>query len=205
MGIGRQVVELDRCLGNVGSPGNVGHMRHDQLPLPGDAPTVVQTRYGPVDVDGVVREVIVVDGKVLDDDSPGNSNDISNAGSIQIVAINPNKPNQYSVTTLPLEESLLTNALMLHINDPQPEYVALSPGKHLAAVSLQENNGIVIVDPVAAEIVGAFNLGTVSDRPADLLDDDEVRQAVANAYKYGNKPTGSGYRPMKVGTLSGDA
>jgi hypothetical protein len=119
--------------------------------------------------------VIVVDGKVLDDDSPGNSNDISNAGSIQIVAINPNKPNQYSVTTLPLEEALLTNALMLHINDPQPEYVALSPGKHLAAVSLQENNGIVIVDPVAAEIVRAFNLGTVSDRPADLLDDDEVR------------------------------
>jgi DNA-binding beta-propeller fold protein YncE len=120
------------------------------------------------------KPVIVVDGKVTDDDSPGNINDISNAGSIQIVAINPDKPNQYSVTTLSLDETLLSNALMLHVNDPQPEYVALSPGKHLAAVSLQENNGIVIVDPVAAEIVGAFNLGSVSERPADLLDDDKV-------------------------------
>ena len=120
------------------------------------------------------KPVIVVDGKVTDEDSPGDINDISNAGSIQIVAINPDKPNQYSVTTLSLDETLLSNALMLHVNDPQPEYVALSPGKHLAAVSLQENNGIVIVDPVAAEIVGAFNLGSVSERPADLLDDDKV-------------------------------
>ncbi|MCP4001157.1 MAG: hypothetical protein GY727_09630 [Gammaproteobacteria bacterium] len=119
--------------------------------------------------------LIVVDNKVVDDDAPGNINDISNVGSIQLVAINPNKPNQHRITTLALDETLLGNALMLNINDPQPEYVALSPGKHLAAVSLQENNGIVIIDPVAAEIIRAFNLGIVSDRPADLLNDDKVR------------------------------
>lgn len=30
------------------------------------------------------------------------------------------------------------------------------------------------------------------------LDDDEVRQAVRNAYKYGKKPTGTGYEPTKT-------
>jgi hypothetical protein len=119
--------------------------------------------------------LIVVDGKVVDDDAPGNINDISNKGSVQILAINPNQPNRHSITTLPFDEALLRNALMLNVNDPQPEYVALSPGKHLAAVSLQENNGIVIVDPVASEIVGAFSLGTVAERPADLLDDKQVK------------------------------
>jgi DNA-binding beta-propeller fold protein YncE len=79
------------------------------------------------------------------------------------------------VTTLPLDETLLSNAQMLNINDPQPEYVGLSPDNKLVAVSLQENNGIVVIDPVAAKIVTAFSLGTVSERPADLRDDGEVK------------------------------
>jgi hypothetical protein len=118
--------------------------------------------------------LIVVDGKVVDDDAPGNPDDISEKGAIQIVTVNPNQPNHYSVTTLPLDEVMLRNAKMLNIDDPQPEYVALSHGNQLAAVSLQENNGIVIVDFAAAKIVGSFNLGTVSPRPADLVNDGEV-------------------------------
>ncbi len=132
--------------------------------------------------------LVVVDGKVVKDDSPGNTNDISNAGAIQIIAINPDQPNRYSVTTLPLDEALLRNARMLFVDDPQPEYVALSPGKHLAAVSLQENNGIVLVDPLAAEIVGAFSLGSVKDRAADLLNDGQVRMDQLYPIDAGNQP-----------------
>ncbi len=118
--------------------------------------------------------LIVVDGKVIDDETPGHEADISLAGSIQIVAINPEQPNRHTVTTVALDKELLHNAEMLFSGDPQPEYVALSPGKHLAAVSLQENNGIVLIDPAAGEIVGRFSLGTVTDRPADLLDNNLV-------------------------------
>jgi hypothetical protein len=125
---------------------------------------------------GIENEpVIIIDGKVADTKEPGHPDDISSPGAIQILAINPDQPNRYSMTNIELDANLLRNALMLYPDDPQPEYAALSPGKHLAAVSLQENNGIVLVDPVAGEIVGAFNLGVIKDRPADLLDDGEVR------------------------------
>jgi DNA-binding beta-propeller fold protein YncE len=119
--------------------------------------------------------LIVVEGKVVEDDAPGNANDISEKGVIQIVAINPEQPTQYSVKTLLLDASLLRTAQMLNTDDPQPEYVALSPDKKRAAVSLQENNGIVVIDTMTREIVAAFNLGTVSERPADLRDDGEVK------------------------------
>ncbi len=118
--------------------------------------------------------MIVVDGKVVDDDAPGNPDDLSAKGAIQIVTIDPARPNHYSLTTLPLESALLRGAQMLYVDDPQPEYVSIAHDNKLAAVSLQENNGIVLVDYLAAEIVGAFNLGVVSPRPADLVNDDEV-------------------------------
>ena len=141
--------------------------------------------------------LIVVDGKVVDDDAPGNPNDISEKGSIQIVSINPNKPNHYSLTTLPLESALLRTAKMLNIDDPQPEYVAIAHDKHLAAVSLQENNGIVLVDYLAAEIIGAFNLGVVAPRPADLVSNGEV--ALVQSY-----PTDASAEPL-AGTRFPDA
>ena len=117
--------------------------------------------------------LIVVDGKVLDSDAPGHANDISEKGSIQIVTINPLKPNHYSLTTLALGESLLRDAHMLNAADPQPEYVAIARGRQLAAVSLQENNGIALVDYLAGEVTGAWDLGVVAARPADLVNDDD--------------------------------
>jgi DNA-binding beta-propeller fold protein YncE len=118
--------------------------------------------------------VIIADGKVIDDDAPGQLNDISFAGLIEIVALNPNAPRSYRVTRVELPPELLRNSLMLFEDDPQPEYVTISPGKHLAAISLQENNGIVLLDPAKGEIVGSFSLGSVTNRLADLKNDDAV-------------------------------
>ncbi|MDP6437871.1 MAG: hypothetical protein QF790_11355 [Gammaproteobacteria bacterium] len=118
--------------------------------------------------------VIVKDGQVTKNKSPGNESDISFPGAVQIVAVNPDSPGNWSVATIDLPASLLRDAQMLYSEDPQPEYVALSPGKHLAAVSLQENNGIVTIDPVANEVVSAFSLGRVNDRAADLSADDDI-------------------------------
>ena len=118
--------------------------------------------------------VVVVDGIVIDDEAPSQPNDISEPGVIQVIALDPAQPRSYSVTTVEPDADLLRNALMLYPDDPQPEYVALSPGKHLAAVSLQENNGIVLVEPSTGEIVGAFSLGKVANRAADLTANDVV-------------------------------
>jgi hypothetical protein len=87
---------------------------------------------------GIENEpVIIIDGKVADTKEPGHPDDISSPGAIQILAINPDQPNRYSMTNIELDANLLRNALMLYPDDPQPEYSALSPGKHLAAVYLQ--------------------------------------------------------------------
>lgn len=96
------------------------------------------------------------------------------AGAVQIVRVDPATPRNWSVTTLELTEELLRDAGMLFASSPQPEFVALSPGRKMAAVSLQENNGVILIDLSAPAITGAFNLGSVSDRPADLLDDGEI-------------------------------
>ncbi|CAA0078395.1 Uncharacterised protein [Halioglobus japonicus] len=140
--------------------------------------SIAVTRSGD-DLVGVIaienEPLIVVDGKVVASDAPGHPNDISEKGAIQIVTINPANPQHYRLTTLPLEETLLRNAQMLNINDPQPEYVAIAHSKQLAAVSLQENNGIVLVDYLAGKITGAFNLGIASPRPADLQNDGNVK------------------------------
>jgi DNA-binding beta-propeller fold protein YncE len=123
----------------------------------------------------IENEPIVVEkGLVTRKTAPGNENDISLPGSVQIVAVNPETPHNWRVSTIQLSSALLRDAEMINIDDPQPEYVALSPGKHLAAVSLQENNGIVLIDPASLEIVRAFNLGKVTNRPADLSNDGNV-------------------------------
>jgi len=118
--------------------------------------------------------VIVNDNIVIDSDNPDNGTDISAPGVVQIVTINPDSPRNWSVVTLEIAAELLTHELMLFADDPQPEYVAMSPGRHMAAVSLQENNGILLIDLGSAEISGAFSLGTVVDRPADLLEDGQI-------------------------------
>jgi len=120
------------------------------------------------------ERVWVRDGAVVDEDDTEGAIDISAPGAIQIVKLNPAKPGNWSVATLALDADYLRNAMMIDVENPQPEYVALSPGRHMAAVSLQDNNGIVLIDLAAPELAGAFNLGTVANRLADLIDDGKI-------------------------------
>ncbi|WP_310499568.1 choice-of-anchor I domain-containing protein [Paenibacillus qinlingensis] len=58
-------------------------------------------------------------------------------------------------------------------NDPQPEYVASSPDNSKAAITLQENNAIAIVDLASKKIINMFGLG-VTKHKADLKSNGEV-------------------------------
>lgn len=118
----------------------------------------------------IVEKNLVAKGK-----QPGQKNDISQPGAIEIISLNPAQPDRYTSTTIQLDPDTLGEAAMLFPDDPQPEYVAVSPGQTLAAVSLQENNGIVLVDPVKAEITFAFGLGLSKEQQADLVDDGEIK------------------------------
>ncbi|WP_052091004.1 hypothetical protein [Modestobacter caceresii] len=57
--------------------------------------------------------------------------------------------------------------------DPEPEFVDVD-GRDIAAVTLQENNAIALVDLARHTVVGSFSAGTVTRTDADTADDDVV-------------------------------
>ena len=54
--------------------------------------------------------------------------------------------------------------------DPEPEYASFSPNGTLA-VTLQENNGIVVIDTKRGEVRNVFSAGTVSGDGFDTVED----------------------------------
>ncbi|MGY1772227.1 hypothetical protein [Blastococcus sp. SYSU D00813] len=58
-------------------------------------------------------------------------------------------------------------------DDPEPEYVDVDRS-NVAAVTLQENNAVVLVDLARRTVVRSFSAGTVTRTDADTADDDVV-------------------------------
>jgi len=56
--------------------------------------------------------------------------------------------------------------------DPEPEFVSIR-ADNIAAVTLQENNYVALVDLVSGNLVGGFSAGTTTQL-ADLTDDDVI-------------------------------
>ncbi|MDK8191876.1 stalk domain-containing protein [Paenibacillus sp. UMB7766-LJ446] len=93
-------------------------------------------------------------------------------GSIMIVSFAGGNVLEGEITNLPV--SLDHVAGVSYPHDPQPEYVAISPDSKTAAITLQENNAIAIVDLQTKQITSIFALGTTSHL-ADLKDDGVVK------------------------------
>jgi 2',3'-cyclic-nucleotide 2'-phosphodiesterase (5'-nucleotidase family) len=133
------------------------------------------TRIDGVDVAVVAIEnepvVVDADGNLTDGEDPGLPGDVSGPGLVQVVAFEAGGPRVIDVPLAPLAERLLFP------DDPQPEFVSIRGAR--AAISLQENNGVAIVD-VSAALAGGdavervFSVGTARNRPADLADDDTI-------------------------------
>jgi len=59
--------------------------------------------------------------------------------------------------------------------DLEPEYVTVSPDGTRVAVTLQENNAVVILDAVTGEVVSSFSAGTASAEGVDTIEDGDIR------------------------------
>ncbi|MGV2953638.1 esterase-like activity of phytase family protein [Glutamicibacter sp. AGC46] len=91
------------------------------------------------------------------------------AGSIAIMDLQGADPAGWKLREVPLASGSRTEPIALPLlaaagldtpQDPEPEYVTIN-AKNQLAVTLQENNGVVLVDLASGEITDAFSTGTV--------------------------------------------
>ncbi|GEA80881.1 esterase-like activity of phytase family protein [Cellulomonas uda] len=61
--------------------------------------------------------------------------------------------------------------------DPEPEYVAVDPSGATVAVTLQENNGVVLVDVASGEVTRVFSAGSQALTGVDTAKDGVVDQS----------------------------
>ena len=133
--------------------------------IDGQLYAVVAIENEPIVLDG--------DGNQTDDEDPGLEGDVSGPGLVQIIAIDESDLSNSTVVDVFFDETDMSEAGLYFADDPQPEYVSISDDG-LAAVSLQENNGIAVIDVVSGEVDTIFSTGVVDDRPADLTEDDNI-------------------------------
>lgn len=118
---------------------------------------------------------VVARGRLRNEEDPGSPQDVSLPGSIQVVVVEPDALGTSTVTDVPLAAGALRAAGLLYPEDPQPEFVALHGT--VAAVTLQENNGIALVDiadPRQPKLLRLFSTGIATTRLADLSADDGI-------------------------------
>ena len=63
--------------------------------------------------------------------------------------------------------------------DPEPEYVAVDPTGTTVAVTLQENNGVALVDIASGTVTSAFSAGSVAVTGIDTAQDGIINQTGA--------------------------
>ena len=142
-----------------------------------DSIAVTQAGSELIAIVAIENEPIVLDnGLVADTDLPGEKGDVSEPGYVEIVTLQPERAaTSWRHDIVRFEATKMRAAQLLFPDDPQPEFVAISPDRAQVAISLQENNGIALLSLCSKSIVNLFSLGRVNSRPADLKSDDKVR------------------------------
>ncbi|MFI2433116.1 esterase-like activity of phytase family protein [Streptomyces sp. NPDC018693] len=102
------------------------------------------------------------------------------AGFVQIVDLKSgSSPASWRTRTVPLTQAdgtalpALAAAGITAPTDPEPEYVSVNARNQLA-VTLQENNGVVVIDLPTGRIIKAFSAGTASVDGIDTVEDGTI-------------------------------
>lgn len=88
------------------------------------------------------------------------------AGFVNIVDLQ-GAPDAWKMRTVALQ-----NLPVRFPSDPEPEYIAIN-ARNEAAISLQENNGVVIIDLAKGRVLEAWSCGT-TEHAADLSNDGKI-------------------------------
>ncbi|MDM7830207.1 esterase-like activity of phytase family protein [Cellulomonas edaphi] len=107
----------------------------------------------------------------------GSKGDLPQApgGFVQLVDL-PSKtaPADWSLRRVDLPESALAGVTAP--SDPEPEYVAIDPTGSTVALTLQENNGVVLIDIASGTIDKAFTAGSVAVSGIDVVKNAVIDQ-----------------------------
>ncbi|MGI2748932.1 choice-of-anchor I domain-containing protein [Bacillus cytotoxicus] len=103
------------------------------------------------------------------DENAVNMKQTKRPGSISILTFENGDVMRGEHVELPISMNDVGNGA-IYKHDPQPEYVAISPRGDKAAVTLQENNAIAIVNIADKRVENIFGLGTTTHK-ADLKKD----------------------------------
>jgi DNA-binding beta-propeller fold protein YncE len=112
------------------------------------------------------RVVVAIEDQEDEDNLPG-----QRPGSVNIIKIDYANPAASRVTNVSINLSGVRG--VNYPTDPQPEYVAINPRGNLAAVSLQENNAIALININNARVIRIFSTG-IAKHLADLTEDSQV-------------------------------
>jgi len=104
------------------------------------------------------------------------------AGSVAILDLKSGSPEEWNLREVPLTSGtpsdpqalpLLAKAGLDTPQDPEPEYVSINSENQLA-VTLQENNGMVLIDMPSGKLTRAFSTGTADIQGIDSTDDGQL-------------------------------
>lgn len=92
------------------------------------------------------------------------------AGFVQILSLGP-EPTAWTATPVTFDPADLTAAALNGPTDAEPEYVSINEASTKVAVTLQENNGIALIDLVTKSVEKVFSAGTVTLSGIDTTND----------------------------------
>jgi DNA-binding beta-propeller fold protein YncE len=102
------------------------------------------------------------------------------AGFLQVLDLPGGDPAAWSTRPVPLVGDdgaplpALVDAGLDTPEDPEPEYVAIDPSGSKAVVTLQENNGLVVLDVASGTIESVFSAGTATVTGVDTVEDGVI-------------------------------
>jgi DNA-binding beta-propeller fold protein YncE len=118
------------------------------------------------------------DEDALPDTGEGEEGDLPQApaGFLQFVDLPGTDPEAWRVRPVTLDVATLAAAGLHAPQDVEPEYVSINPSDTKVAVTLQENNGVAVLDVVSGELENVFSAGETGLDGVDADDDGAIDQ-----------------------------
>lgn len=118
------------------------------------------------------------DEDALADTGEGEEGDLPQApaGFLQFVDLSGGDPAAWQARPVTFDVAALAAAGLDTPQDAEPEYVSINPSDTKVAVTLQENNGVAVLDVVSGELENVFSAGDVALEGVDSDDDGAIDQ-----------------------------